>query len=302
MMTLIECLKQLYWRGYDLYYIMLTLISPRLNTIVLYHSKFHKWPNLSSPSNFNEKMLKIKLENYNFNPLVKQCADKYAVRGYVEEKGLGSILVPLIDAYDSPSQIKWENLPKRFVIKWNFGCHMNIVCKDIGMLNKAHAIKQLSRWGGERMYLKNSELQYDLRNSEKKVLIEEFLDNGDGESPEDFKVYCYDGKPLYFLVCRNRQKSGQADYFYFDSDWNFLPFDTKNQHLPSDVTIERPKHLNLLISYAQILSQGFPFVRVDFYIVGDNVYFGELTFTPCGCMDQAITDEANRILGQPIVI
>lgn len=61
--------------------------------------------------------------------------------------------------------------------------------------------------GGERMYLKNSELQYDLRNSEKKVLIEEFLDNGDGESPEDFKVYCYDGKPLYFLVCRNRQKA-----------------------------------------------------------------------------------------------
>ena len=301
-MKLSKYLKKLYWKGYDLYYSMLTLISPRLNTMVLFHSKFHKWPNLRHPSTFNEKMLKIKLEKYNKDPLVKRCADKYAVRGYVEEKGLSSILVPLVGVYDRPSQIEWDKLPKRFVIKWNFGCHMNIVCKDVNTLNKAVIVNDLVKWGGQKPYLVNSELQYRLKDDEKKILVEQFLDNGKGESPEDFKVYCYNGVPLYFLVCCNRKESGQADYFYFDANWRFLPFDIKNQSLPEGAEINRPEHLDLLISYSKILSEGFPFVRADFYIIGDKVYFGELTFTPCGCMDQAITDEANRILGLPIKV
>ena len=149
-MKLIKYIKQLYWKGYELYYSLLTVISPRLNTMVLYHSRFHKWPNLSSPSTFNEKMLKLKLEKYNKDPLVKRCADKYAVRGYVEEKGLGNILVPLVGVYDYPSQIEWDKLPKQFVIKWNFGCHMNIVCKNINQLDKIFTIKRLSKWGGAK--------------------------------------------------------------------------------------------------------------------------------------------------------
>ena len=31
---------------------------------------------------------------------------------------------------------------------------------------------------------------------------------------------------------------------------------------------------------ASRLSQGFPHVRVDFYQIGDKVYFGEMTFYP----------------------
>lgn len=147
-MALINFLKKLYWKGYNLYYSMLTLISPRLNTVILYHSKFHKWPNLTSPSTFNEKMLKIKLERYNNDPLVKQCADKYAVRSFVEERGLGSILIPLLDVYDNPAQIDWDKLPKQFVVKWNFGCHMNIVCKDKNMLDIRLAAAELRKWGG----------------------------------------------------------------------------------------------------------------------------------------------------------
>lgn len=301
-MRLIKYLKWLYWRGYDLYYSMLTLISPRLNTMVLYHRKFHKWPNLTSPSTFNEKMLKLKLENYNHNPLVKQCADKYAVRRYVDGKGLGDILVPLISVYDDPNQIEWNKLPRQFVIKWNFGCHMNIVCKDKCLLDKSLAKKKLRWWKGMKTFLINSELQYKVNDKDKKIIVEQFLDNGKGDSPEDFKVYCYNGVPRYFLVCCNRQEDGRADYFYFDTNWKFMPFDIKNQNLSDGQSIKKPDNLNLMLSYSKTLSEGFPFVRVGFYIVGNKIYFGELTFTPCGCMDQAITDEANIILGQPIIV
>ena len=33
-----------------------------------------------------------------------------------------------------------------------------------------------------------------------------------------------------------------------------------------------------MIRYAEILSKPFPFVRVDFYEVGDRLYVGEMTF------------------------
>ena len=93
---MIQYLKKLYWKLYNLYFCTLTLISPRLNSIARYKERFNSTPNLDNPVNFNEKLLKIKLERYNYDPLVCQCADKYAVREYVEQKGLGRYLVPLI--------------------------------------------------------------------------------------------------------------------------------------------------------------------------------------------------------------
>ena len=36
---------------------------------------------------------------------------------------------------------------------------------------------------------------------------------------------------------------------------------------------------------AEKLSKNFPFVRVDLYIIGEKIYFGELTFTPAAGLD-----------------
>lgn len=62
------------------------ILSPKLNTTVCYRVKNGHWPDLKNPVSFKEKLLKLKLENYIYNPLVKQCADKYAVRMFVEER------------------------------------------------------------------------------------------------------------------------------------------------------------------------------------------------------------------------
>ena len=39
-------------------------------------------------------------------------------------------------------------------------------------------------------------------------------------------------------------------------------------------------NLETMISAARALSQGFPFVRVDFYSMGVRVIFGEMTWYP----------------------
>jgi hypothetical protein len=60
---------------------------------------------------------------------------------------------------------------------------------------------------------------------------------------------------------------------------------------------EKPKNLKKMIEIAKILYDGFTFVRVDLYDTGNNIWFGELTFTPWGGIMYGYTDEAIKIMG-----
>ena len=85
---------------------------------------------LRNPQTFNEKIQWLKIHDYPNNPLVIQGADKYVVRKYIESKGLGNILVPLIGAWKRADAIDWDMLPEKFVLKCNHGCAYNILCAD----------------------------------------------------------------------------------------------------------------------------------------------------------------------------
>ena len=82
----------------------------------------------SNPITMDEKIQWMKINLYDKNPLITQCADKYAVREYLKEKGCEEILNELYGAYDTVEEVPWSKLPEKFVLKWNFGCGHNIIC------------------------------------------------------------------------------------------------------------------------------------------------------------------------------
>ena len=100
---------------------LLTVISPKLNTIVTFRISKGKPINLKNPRTFDEKISWLKLNTYYKNPLISMCADKYAVREYVSSCGLSEILNELYGVYDRVEDINWEDLPDKFVLKWNNG-------------------------------------------------------------------------------------------------------------------------------------------------------------------------------------
>jgi hypothetical protein len=63
----------------------------------------------------------------------------------------------------------------------------------------------------------------------------------------------------------------------YDLNWKQLPykFNTNYATFPSPV---KPNCLKKLIKLASILSKVFSYVRVDFYIINEKIYFGEMTF------------------------
>ena len=68
---------------------------------------------------------------------------------------------------------------------------------------------------------------------------------------------------------------------FYDVDWNLLPFNmTGHPHHDQGIIFPKPKSLSKMIELARKLSEDFAFVRVDFYDVEGQIFFGELTFTP----------------------
>ena len=133
--------------GTRAFYTAVSYFSPVLNTKLLFLRKFGRLPELQNPKTLNEKLLKLKLERFGSDELVRQCADKYRVRDFVRQRGCGETLNKLIAVYDRPEDICWDQLPQRFAMKWNFGCGYNIICDDKEKLNIPETVKQLKKWG-----------------------------------------------------------------------------------------------------------------------------------------------------------
>ena len=70
----------------------------------------------------------------------------------------------------------------------------------------------------------------------------------------------------------------------------------------NNIHLEKPKNLEKMFEFASKLSTGIPFVRVDFYNVDGQVYFGELTFFPSGGFDNKRTISISNYLDENLKI
>lgn len=276
------------------FYIALSYLSPRWNTKLLFLKKFGRFPDLKNPKTLNEKILKLKLESYGQNEVVRKCADKYRVREYIESCGLENCLTKLIAVYDKPSDIDWESLPESFAMKWNFGCGYNIICPSKKDLDIPATVKKLEKWGKEPFWAYFSELQY--RNMEQKIIVEEYLGDPDGLPPEDYKFYCFHGKAYCVMLCVGREE-GWPKFYFFDRDFNLMRINRDSVNAPEGFSLPKPEGLDEAFAVADRMSKGFPFVRVDLYVTEQGVRFGEMTFTPAAALDNKRLPETDLLFG-----
>lgn len=254
---------------------VLCVISPDLNNRAAYFVKNKRLLSLHDPVRFSEKLIFLKLNCYNHDPAVRMCADKYAVRAYIAEKGFQRYLNDLLYVYDDADSIDFSALPQRFVLKWNFGAGYNIICPDKDRLDTEKARKQLKKWGKEKYHLYNGELQY--KGIRKKIICERFLGDNGGTVPDDYKLYCFNGKVRAIFVMSGRGRELRT--MFLSPEWEILG--NTEKYKPLD-RIAKPKCLSEMIGFAESISGRFPFVRVDLFVIEDKIYFGELTFTPAG--------------------
>jgi len=241
----------------------------------LYYLALGKKLDLLNPLTFSQKLQWLKI--YYRNPLYTMIADKYRLREYVKSKGLEKHLVPFIGTWDNFDDIDFDKLPSKFVLKCNHDCGSTIICKEKESFDIDYARAKLMKCMNTNYYFSSPYREWQYRDIIPKILGEHFIAGSDGNAPADYKVHCFNSVPKYIQLISGRFTRNISESWY-DENWNYQ--DLTYAFPCSSQGVDRPKELEELLSLSSKLSQGIPYVRVDFYIAKGNVYLGELTFTP----------------------
>lgn len=268
------------------------LMSDRfyLETDYLFTKREHL--DLDKPVTFNEKLQWLKI--YDRNPLYTKLVDKYLVKDWVGEKIGYEHVIPTLAKYDTVDEIRLEDLPDQFVLKCNHDSGSVVICKDKSQFDFDAAKKKLS----ERLKIDNSSFfcEWAYRNVPRCIIAEPFMKEEGHDDLMDYKFFCFDGVPKIMYMSRDHAVQATTDFF--DMDFNHLPI--RMLAPPSKVLPEKPKQFEKLKELASCLSQGIPQVRVDFYVINGQIYFGEMTFYHCGGMVTVQPHEWNVKMGDMI--
>lgn len=271
-----------------------------------YRSKFGKKPNLKDPVTFNEKLQWLKL--YHRRPLFTRMVDKYAVREYITERVGAGYLIPSLGVWDDPDQIDFDALPNQFVLK----CTHNsgggtCICQDKSTLDIAQVKQDLRDGLAQNYYLTSREWPY--KNVPRRIIGEQFMiDESNQDSQKaltDYKVFTFNGEPklVYVYQSVHTEKGSKPVNTYcdvFDLDWNLQPIIQNFGNDPQ--TPAKPRNLEKMLELSRKLSEGIPFLRVDFYEINGKIYVGEMTFYSWAGFEPFHPEEWDYTLGSWLVL
>ena len=257
-----------------------------------FKKRFGRFPDLNSPTTFNEKLQWMKL--YDRRPIYTQMVDKYAVRDFVKERIGEEYLIPMLGVWDSPEQIDFSSLPDRFVLKPNHDSGSIVICKDKKTFDAEKAVSELKKTFRHNYYLKSREWPY--KDVKKKIIAEEYVEDSETHELRDYKFLTFGGVPKIMFIATERQNKAVGVRFdFFDMEFNHLPIISGPPN--ADVPPAKPAHFDLMKELAKKLAEGTPQVRVDFYEANGKVYFGEMTLFHHGGFCPFVPDEWDRTLG-----
>ena len=251
---------------------------------------------MDNPKSFNEKIKWLKF-NYH-NPLVTKCADKYRAREYIADKIGPEYLVDLHGVYDNADEIDFEKLPDQFVLKVNWGCKQNIICRSKKNLDIKYVREKLRKWmmPSENHYF--WEFEWGYKDIKPKIICEKYMPEiSDGTA--EFEFFCFNGEPKWIMV-RGFDKRGRPIADDFDINFKRLPFTRKRTHAKgcSAGPVSKPRELKKMLELCRVLSAPFPLVRINIYRLKHGLKIGELTFTPGDGKDKFKPQEWDFKIGE----
>ena len=223
-------------------------------------------PDLENPRTFNEKLQWLKLHDR--KDIYTTMVDKYEAKKYVGHVIGEKYVIPTLGVWDHFDDIDFSKLPMSFVLKCTHDSGSVVLVRDKNHWDKDAAKKLLERGLSRNYYWSGREWPY--KNVKPRILAEEMVDM----NPVDYKRICL--KPEVLCMCMDRQK-GDLTFNYYDMNFNLLPFEWVHPNIKTGGA-KRPENFDEMKKLARKLSKGIPEVRVDFYDINGQVYFGELTF------------------------
>ncbi len=275
----------------DIYYWPIVRIIPdKLFLRLHYRISSGKRLNLKNPQSFNEKIQWLKL--YDHNPLYTTMVDKYEAKQYAAELIGQEHIIPTLGLFQRFEEIDFDSLPQQFVLKCTHDSGSVVICKDKSSFDVDQAKKVIESGLKRNYFYLGREWAY--KNVKPRIIAEQYLVDESGYELKDYKVFCFGGQPKVIQVDYNRF-SGHLRNLY-TCDWEYI-HGTSMYPTNPDKQIEKPEALDIIIDLAKKLSQGIPHVRVDFYVIKKQVFFGELTLYHGSGLEKYTPESLNLQLG-----
>lgn len=245
-----------------------------------YFRKFKKWPDVSNPKTFNEKVLNRIV--YDRNELYSFFTDKYLVRDFIKKNINKDVLIPLIAVSENPKDLLEINDWSGCVLKPNHGAGMiKIFDTNPNIDVKKNTIALAESWL-KLDYSKSSD-EWHYSKIKPLLLLEKKITN-QNEIPRDYKFHCFkqkDGSLNYVLQLVDGRFGEESRGYYLNSFEKCVSFHGAGRHKLSSSEI---KFLNIMQEYNKKIINviDINYLRIDWYLVDEKIYFGELTFTPGG--------------------
>lgn len=227
------------------------------------------WKN---PNTYNQKLQWLKL--YDRNPLYTTMVDKFEVKNYVANIIGEKYIIPTLGVWERFEDIDFEKLPNQFVLKCTHDSGGLIIVKDKSSFDIKKARKQFEIALKRNPYAITKEWPY--KNVKPRIIAEQYMEDSTTNELRDYKFFAFNGIVKAMFVASERYGNEETKFDFFDMEYKHL--DLRNGHPNAKILPKKPKGFDEMRHLAEVLSVGIPQVRIDFYEVDNQIYFGEMTF------------------------
>lgn len=249
---------------------LLRILSDKLYLKLMFRARIGKKLNLKNPQSFNEKIQWLKL--YNRKEEYTAMVDKYAVKDYVKKIIGDKYIIPTLGVWNKYDEINFSSLPNKFVLKCTHDSGGLYICKNKDLFNNYECRKKIENSLKNKYFYKGREWPY--KNVKPQIIAEVYLEDENVADLYDYKVMAFNGVPKIIQVHKGRHKNHTQDFY--DDDWNKLNIYQGTEQ--SDEYMDKPIFFDEMMQLTSILAKNIPLVRVDWYYVKNQLFFGEITF------------------------
>ncbi len=284
---------------YNLRYNILKLMPNCFHIHIIkykYEKFFKRTLNSKFPIRLSEKLQLMKL--YDNSPQKTLFADKLQVKEYIKNNLPELKFAKVFQSADFFEELDFKKLPESFLLKTTPACPTNTFIANKNKID-THEMKYLKKSYNKVLkinyaYWSYYEMHY--KNIKPRIFAEEALINKEYNLPvlPNYEVYCFNGKPEFIIYRVFLNGMLQSPY---NTLWEKLDF---NIAYESKITKEKPIFLAEMLDYCKILAKNFIFVRIDFFEKNNELFFGEMTFTPFSGFIKFIPDIFDFYYGNKI--
>ena len=283
--------KGLRERAHNLLWRIMAPLPDKLYCALKYRAIRGKFPNLTSPQTFTEKLQARKL--YDRNPLFPRFVDKADAKVLVEERVGSPYVIPTLWVGTDLADVDWSRISLPAVVKPTHASGVGRFLYGQADVDRLLENNPSVEWLAIKHASYNREWAYS--QIVPRILIESML-LVDGRVPWDYRLFTFNGKVSHIEI--DIRENGRGYSCNYTPDWQKLPFYDRDYLglYPGDVA--RPARLEEMIHVAETVARDIDFVRVDLYASAEWVRVGELTFYPGGGFEAIEPEEHDLLLGQ----